>query len=809
MTGIPLASFDYFNLSEIPTFILCNPNKERLYALGGISERKYSARYNAISELSFRADEYIDGILMPYYTYIVNRRLIYVEDIGYFMITDVSENNDGIVKYKEVGCQSLEIELSSRKLTGYVSGSGIWDGDTLLSSSPIPITMAQLQGEISPYMAGWSFDIIPETTGSKFRSFDVSDTTIYNLLMTDVEEAYECVFNFDTVNDLIFIRDANETTELTDIYISHDNVIKSMSIEEVTDELATCLYVVGGGDLGIAWVNPLANNLIYNFQYFKNTAWMDQNLIDSIIIWENKVTTASPAYGAEVLKYWEDSDHYWMDWVEWDIISGSARHDQTEYESSASAGRDITDPEMVALKASYEALWVEANTLWAHMGDTQVLMDNHYANISASATSLKLTNTENFTVEQQNLLQPFIIQSSYVNDNIILTDNMDSGSMLNQQNALYNQGLGVLDRLSAPRYNFEIDSVSFLQIKELETFGSQLDLGKRITLEIRPGTYLLPILLGVDIDFDSPDNFKLIFGNRLRLNDESFHFNDLMTKALSAGTSINLNSQAFNDWTRDYKSQYQNLATGMNVNKTSPSVGIDVNPLPNTTGGGIAGIESTVSSINIKASQLLWNGVPLNLAVGAGTGGEGSGSGLASIMITLFSGGQSVSMYDPTPDGLDSAIADSASGDVIFLPDVELAGDFSIPNGVNLVGVSSRESIIEGQVTIEPGSLLENLYIIKEENSTDEIKAVVVQETTSSDITCNIKGCEIRCYQCGTGIAHGVYIADSGVELVVDNSTVIADSNNGLAYTFSANTGADCRVYHTQYYGKTEVFHDL
>ncbi len=80
MTGIPTPSFDYFNLSEIPTFILCNPNKERLYALGGISERKYSARYNAISELSFRADEYVDEILMPYYTYLANRRLIEVEN---------------------------------------------------------------------------------------------------------------------------------------------------------------------------------------------------------------------------------------------------------------------------------------------------------------------------------------------------------------------------------------------------------------------------------------------------------------------------------------------------------------------------------------------------------------------------------------------------------------------------------------------------------------------------------------------------------------------------------------------------------
>ena len=108
MTGIPNLSFDYFNLSEIPTFILCNPNKEKLYALGGISDRQYHPRFNALSEISFRADEYVNDIYMEYYPYIVSRRLVYLVDIGYFLITEVNDSNDGIVKYKEVKCQLSE-----------------------------------------------------------------------------------------------------------------------------------------------------------------------------------------------------------------------------------------------------------------------------------------------------------------------------------------------------------------------------------------------------------------------------------------------------------------------------------------------------------------------------------------------------------------------------------------------------------------------------------------------------------------------------------------------------------------------------
>ena len=115
MTAI--TSFDFFNLPEIPTFTLCNPNKEEMYALGGISERQYSPRFNTIDELSFKADEYVDETLMPYYDYLVHRRLVKVEDIGYFMITGVSEEGDGITKYKEVKCQSLEVDLMGKKLS--------------------------------------------------------------------------------------------------------------------------------------------------------------------------------------------------------------------------------------------------------------------------------------------------------------------------------------------------------------------------------------------------------------------------------------------------------------------------------------------------------------------------------------------------------------------------------------------------------------------------------------------------------------------------------------------------------------------
>jgi hypothetical protein len=792
MTGIPTLGFDYFNLAEIPTFILCNPNKEKLYALGGISERQYRPRFNALSELSFRADEYVDEIYMEYYPYIVNRRVVYVVSIGYFMITEVSESNDGIVKYKEVGCQSLEVELSSRKLTGFVSGSGIWDGETLLSSNPIPETLTNLYNEIKQYMAGWTFDgYIPPNVDGKYRSFDVSDTSVYNLLMTDVEEAYECVFEFDTVSDLILIRDANELTELTDIFISHDNVIKSMSTEEVTDELATCLYVVGGGNLGINWVNPLGDNYIYNFRYFKSTDWMEQSLIDAISTWENKVTSASPSYIMNVEFYNVDNDDYWENYAVWETVSGSARYYKTVHDTLvAAAGGDENAPGAPEALFMYTQLQTQADGLWQELLQINALVNGHYNDIKAIADSLKLDNTDNFTPEQQVMLQPFIIQSSYVNDNIIQLDNMTSASIIAQATSLYNQGAAVLERISAPRYNFEVDSVSFLQIKDFETFSSQLALGKRITVEIRPGVYLQPILLGADIDFDNPENFKLIFGNRLRLNDESFQFNDLLNKALSAGTSINLNSQAFNDWTRAYKNQYQNLASGVNVNMVTPSAGIDVNPQVQIQS------DPNTSTINFKSNFLKWNDVDL-LITGMGSGGGGGGTG--NIQITLFSGGQSIAMYPPTSNGLQSAITQANSGDVIFLPDVDITGNFTIPEGVNLIGISSRQSIIRGIISLGgDDSYLGGVSIIVSQGSPYMLDGIIGPISG----TAHLFDVWVRINNTSSGGARGVQIRDG--DIVFRDGGCIIQTTFGYGVGLY-NTGAGNIYSHNSIYDITST----
>lgn len=539
-----ITSFDMFGLPEIPTFILCNPNKEELYSLGAISERKYSPRFNTFSELSFRADKYVQGQEMGYYEYLSHRRLILVKDVGYFMIVGVSEKGNGVTQYKEIECKSLEVELVTKKVSLF---SGTYKFYDIISPD------GTLMGTILSYLPGWSMGTINDTvTGfsSKYRTFDVSDTTIYNFLMTDIEEAYECVFTFDTENKKINVYDVAGATVNTDIYISFDNVMQNINIDESTDELITSLTVLGGGGLEINRVNPLGTNNIYNFTYFKSTDWMEQSLINAIEAWETKYDAQQPIYAGHytnLLNSYEELLTLQSELGELQTELAVLEVELAGYIRAANSSQISITKSSITTKKS------QISTKKTAIQNKQNQINTIISNMEVISDDLSLDNTSNFTQAQQVELQPFIIQSSFINEYFIQTDSMTYVEVQEEAQALFNQASGVLENISEPRYTFDIDSVNFMMIEAFQEFINQIDLGSIVYMEVEEGVTVQPVLLGMDLNYDNPTDFKLIFGNRLRLDDEAFQFSDLMDSALKASTNTKVNSRLWSNWNNTYK----------------------------------------------------------------------------------------------------------------------------------------------------------------------------------------------------------------------------------------------------------------
>jgi hypothetical protein len=325
--------FDIFNQVDKPVVMLCTPNLIKVHAIDNlIFETKVILRYNAISEFSFSIPESIDGNATTLFVYdlIKTKKYLHIENIGYFIIQDVDENDEGLVKIKEVKCESLESELKNKQMIDFKRVSiPIVDSLINVQYKLIPADLldpfTDFEYELYPndnkviysydqgegiidiltenYCQNWSLDLtkpIPnsliELGGSSntdkiaviVRGFKVSSTNVYNFLINDVEKAFSCVVIFSKTERKFWL-ETMESVEETNIFLSFDNLIKQGSVSEYSDEIATSLSCYGESNFSINYANPLGTSKIYNFDYFKTTEWMSQDLIDKIDDWKTAI----------------------------------------------------------------------------------------------------------------------------------------------------------------------------------------------------------------------------------------------------------------------------------------------------------------------------------------------------------------------------------------------------------------------------------------------------------------------------------------------------------------------------------------
>ena len=284
-------AFDFFGRHEIPQIWLCNPDQSKIGSLKAAYNINPTLRFNEMSELSLTFPDHmdVDGeyVYLDVYPLIESKRLIYVEELGYFLIHGLTEKDDGLIQIKEINAYSLESELNFKKVN-LISGTHQFWNPTNPSAS--------LLGKVFDSIPSWSVEHVDTELWDLWRTFEVPDSTVYSFLMENIEKAYECIFTFNTFNRTVSAYTLQNATKQTDIYMSFDTLLENIDVEELSDEIVTALKVYGDSELDISGVNPLGTPVIYNFNYYKTTEWMSQGLIDSINIWEQKIIDNTQPY---------------------------------------------------------------------------------------------------------------------------------------------------------------------------------------------------------------------------------------------------------------------------------------------------------------------------------------------------------------------------------------------------------------------------------------------------------------------------------------------------------------------------------
>lgn len=540
----------YSNANHVPT--------KSIGILIDTSDEELCLNFNQLSELNFRVsrvrrdDADDDAYVYSLYKSIQPRRLVYVTGIGYFVISDADEGYDTSgAHYKDIKAKSIESEIQNKKVPYIADGTYRFINDTESETSGLfEALVATL-----PF---WTIGEVDEAVASKYRTFtDVdTDTNILSFMLGKMQEAYECIFVFDTTHRIINVYDQNNYTRKTDIHITKQDLIRSLDITENSDNLYTALSVRGNEDVTIGAINPIGTNVIYNFDNY--IGWMSEELRNKVILWRDEIEARSEAYYDLNLQYYdkmEEASNYTLELQRIEIqtkmyrrcreniVAESSTDDVGSYNETITenGGTPITTHEEI------EETVAEIDRLIAicesERSDNQTSLDvtNQSINllknqIDAIRNGLSFEN--NFTTSEYEELCSYIFEGSYVDEYVTITDVMSYPERFEQIKTLYDRAKLTLEKASRPTQEFSIDVENFLFTKEFERWSEQIESGCVINVEIEQNDIAQLFLSNIVINYDDK-TLKMTFGNRLNKFDTKSLFDNMLGKISKSANTLN------------------------------------------------------------------------------------------------------------------------------------------------------------------------------------------------------------------------------------------------------------------------------
>lgn len=299
-----------------PKMFLCEVDKT---IIGGLNPIAPSGifKWNTYNEITMEIDRMYEHPstgkmeVNPLYNKIEALRLIYIAEFNsYFEIQQANIISDGIREYKEVVAYSLEYQLSQKYLDSFVINMGTTesiDGVQLYDISDISKSLIHLALEKTN--GAWTVGHIDYNLQKLHRSFEIDHQTIYDFLMNDVSDAFQCVFEFDTNSNTVNIYDESSYGLDTNIHVSMDTIANEVQVNYSADDIKTVLYVYGSDDISIREVN-LGLDYIANIDYYFTEDWLGKGLYNAYNNYCNMVESYRGKFSELMLDWSELYDEY-------------------------------------------------------------------------------------------------------------------------------------------------------------------------------------------------------------------------------------------------------------------------------------------------------------------------------------------------------------------------------------------------------------------------------------------------------------------------------------------------------------------
>lgn len=270
-------NFSKLNFRKRPNFIIRNFDGKAIGVLGHIIKPEAIIRYRDFSEISFTYPSHVNGKKLSEYDLLTGMRIIDVEGFGQFILHNPAENDNGVKSSKSCSGYSLEYEFTNKSISLEEGTYNFWNPFAPDST---------ILGIILSKMPSWSLGTVSSSLIGKYRTFSVDGLSIYDFMKSELEKTYECVFDFDTYNRKINVRNKYNTVPTKPVYISTSNLAKEIVVEEDIDDLFTVLDVNGADGVDIRSVNPMGENRIYNLDSYMTEEYFSADIIQKWNRWK-------------------------------------------------------------------------------------------------------------------------------------------------------------------------------------------------------------------------------------------------------------------------------------------------------------------------------------------------------------------------------------------------------------------------------------------------------------------------------------------------------------------------------------------
>lgn len=585
-----LFTYDRYKNLETPRVFLAYPNKRVICSLN-VYELETTLSFNNISSGSLKIYRYENNQEITHYDKIQIGMFIEVQYVSWFKIRDIESGKDeNGTEYLKVEFASIESMLCNTNLTSFGSlgvesdAQGGLDRYCLKNDDDKAHSIAHIFMEKNP---SWYFKYVDPMISTQYRSFDIDSISSYEFLVKNVSAVYECIFLFDTYDMSVSAYRLDNIGTVTSIFLSDRNFIKSVTTKSSDADIKTVFYVSGGNNaktnstLGIIEVNPSGNNMISNFDYFKDqmSDELKNKLEDYYVVYAESEKNYIKASNERDILYTrlselqskspDNSDS--TDWtlyglnelelkeaLYWTNMSSNL----DAYTSYTNAYSLYSKAETVEEKNKYEALYKQYESgyenytincgLHEEVKTAIALRKEQISDIEAAIN--KKTNEINDYIiniheylgdDLYKELSCFVMEQDFQDDSFIVTTEMNENEILDMQYELMEHARNELAKVCYPQFDMTINSINFTTRKEFAEYTEQLELGNIITIEWEPGVLIEVRLLEMQIDWFNLDNFTLKFSSK-KLENKWAVLAEIQRQANATASTVDYNKGAWN-----------------------------------------------------------------------------------------------------------------------------------------------------------------------------------------------------------------------------------------------------------------------